>query len=394
MAQPSTGPNVDRSAVEAALAADPQAPAVTREAEVKEGKAVLSVAAEALQLLQERGKGLVVKAGNLTVELPAGALDLASIQQVAGTSQNVAVRLEAVQEGAVVAAGYLKAVPQGLNAVQAIDLQLMVMATGQDKGSVTRFKVPVTVAVRLTPQDLQGKNVDLLGGYYLDQVTGKLSYVGGRYDAASGTFKFSASHWSRYVIVEYKKEFNDLPAGHWAYNDVQVMAARHVVKGISDTEFAPEANVTRAQFAALLVRALGLEPQPGAQAVFADVQPGQWFFAEVMAAYQAGLVQGYSQDKFAPDDPITREQMATMVVRALRRIEKAPALSGQEVQATLASFSDGSLVSAWASEGMAVAVKAGIVRGRTATTLVPAGLTTRAESAAMLKRFMQAAGLL
>jgi len=152
-----------------------------------------------------------------------------------------------------------------------------------------------------------------------------------------------------------------------------------------DGTFKPGATVTRAEFATMLVNALG-QNTAGTTGQFTDVTPDSWCYNSVNTAVYAGLVSGTGDHLFAPNAAITREQMAVMVAKALGI--NAPATDGTE----LSAFSDRSAVSSWAVSGMAEAVKAGIVSGMTADTLAPNDNATRAQAAAMVYKMLSVLG--
>lgn len=187
--------------------------------------------------------------------------------------------------------------------------------------------------------------------------------------------------------------FSDVPSNHWACEEIRLMAERRIMVGVGGDSFAPEEKITRAQFAAMLVRAMGLSTD-GAAVQFKDVPADQWYYPEVAAAFQNGLVSGYGPGEFGPDDTVTREQIAAILVRALIRSGKLQPVAAGEIDPVLAQFRDRADIGDWARESAAAAVKAGLVRGREAGTFAPQATATRAEGAALLKRFMQAAGLL
>ena len=133
------------------------------------------------------------------------------------------------------------------------------------------------------------------------------------------------SHFSYYAVLEYDKSFADL-AGHWAEQGVKELTAKHIVNGTSDTKFSPHQPLTRAQFAAMLVRALGLESTQGA--AFTDVDGDAWYASAVAAASQHGLVNGRGKETFAPNAAITREELAVMLYRAYQTKGDASSLEG------------------------------------------------------------------
>jgi hypothetical protein len=186
--------------------------------------------------------------------------------------------------------------------------------------------------------------------------------------------------------------FTDLD-GHWARESIEFMAARAVVSGVGGGKFAPDLEVSRAEFARMIVGILGLEVIEPTGAVFDDVPKAAWYAGAVETAYAQGLVSGIGERKFAPQEKITREQMAALIARALKSAGKDVDLTDEQAGALLENYADQSLISGWARQALAEAVHAGILKGRTAATLDPRGLATRAEAVVMLKNLLDAAGI-
>lgn len=179
--------------------------------------------------------------------------------------------------------------------------------------------------------------------------------------------------------------FNDVSVSYWAYNAITSLNNKGVVSGYPDETFKPDASVTRAEFAAMLVKALGLSTT-GTAGNFTDVGSDSWCYGAINGASTAGLVSGTGDHLFAPNSLITREQMAVMAAKALGA--KAPTVDGTELN----SFSDKSAVSNWAVTGMEEAVKAGIINGVTNDTLAPLDNATRAQAAAMIYKMLSILG--
>jgi len=155
---------------------------------------------------------------------------------------------------------------------------------------------------------------------------------------------------------------------------------------IKNVQNAGPEQITRAEFAGLMVRALGLTADESV-AGFSDVFSGQRFAGMVGAAAKAGLVCGYEDGAFRPDHLVSREEMAVMAIRAVR----AAGFTAEafDVNAAIAGFNDGDEISGWARVSVATAVEAGIVRGREAGGFDPSGHATRAEAAAVLERTLE-----
>lgn len=200
----------------------------------------------------------------------------------------------------------------------------------------------------------------------------------------------SMPHNSIYAIMATGgRTFADL-SGHWAKADVEMLASKQIVQGVTDSRFAPDAAVTRAEFTALLVRALGLSmaDQGAASPRFADVAANAWYAPAVEAAVRAGLISGMAPDRFAPNERITREQIAVMRTRAIKVAGYSSNAADQTSQ-QLDRFADRVSISAWAQAPVAQAVAAGIITGMSENTFVPSEDATRAQAAVMLKRLLQ-----
>ncbi len=184
----------------------------------------------------------------------------------------------------------------------------------------------------------------------------------------------------------YMKIFKDI-AGHWAKDDIMKMVDQNIVEGMDSDRFSPNSNVTRAQFAALITRALDLKEGDGKNP-FADVKSGAWYEDTVKKAYSAGIISGVASNKFAPDQSITREEMSTMLMRAKAAAQgvKADTLAGT----ASVSFKDAGKISAWAQKSVSFAISSGLMKGRTETTFAPKEHATRAESAVVIKRLLSA----
>ena len=126
------------------------------------------------------------------------------------------------------------------------------------------------------------------------------------------------------------------------------------------------------------------EPVANYAMSFKDVADGQWYTEAIRWAQSTGVVEGYSAEAFGPDDPITREQMATILYRYAKYHEINVANTN-----TLAGFTDMNRVSSWALDAMKWANAVGLVQGRTTTTLVPDAEITRAEAACMVQRYCE-----
>ena len=174
--------------------------------------------------------------------------------------------------------------------------------------------------------------------------------------------------------------FSDLEAGGWYRSYVEYMLEKGYMNGMSETRFAPNGNVTRAQLVTILYRMEGAPSVAGLVNPFADVQMGSWYTDAVIWAAANGIVNGTGTNTFSPDANITREQLATILYRCN---------GGQwDPIDHLSSFADKNTISAYALDAMNWAVGAGILNGSGAE-LAPAASATRVQAAAMLTRYAE-----
>lgn len=189
------------------------------------------------------------------------------------------------------------------------------------------------------------------------------------------------------AIDEPTNGFGDVNDTDWFADSVKYVVENGLMSGVSNEEFAPTSNLTRAMLVAILYRAAG-EPEVVNKSIpFADVSADSYYAQAVIWAQQNNIVAGMSDNEFAPDVNITREQIATIIYRFAQ-------FMGYDVtvaeDADLSAFEDMGDISEYAVDAMRYAVASGLIKGKTETTLNPADTATRAEIAAILQRFIEA----
>jgi hypothetical protein len=147
--------------------------------------------------------------------------------------------------------------------------------------------------------------------------------------------------------------------------------------------------VNRAEFTTLLIRTLGLKEITETTTSFYDVKPNDWYYHTVVTACYHGLVKGYvveNKQIFSPDKPITREEITTILERALALKGVTANTKSAPGSETLAHFEDQHQISAWAKKAVALAVNQGLIQGYPDKNFKPKGKATRAECASLLTR--------
>ena len=179
--------------------------------------------------------------------------------------------------------------------------------------------------------------------------------------------------------------FDDAGRGDWFYDSVVYVYENGLMDGVSDTLFDPDGTVTRAQLVTMLWRLDG-EPSVNYALPFTDVSGGEWYAEAVRWAAGEGIVNGVSETEFAPNAAVTREQLAAILHRYAQH-------KGYDVSigesTNILSYSDFASISEYAISAMQWACGEGIITGVTESTLEPQGTATRAQSAAILMRFLE-----
>lgn len=176
--------------------------------------------------------------------------------------------------------------------------------------------------------------------------------------------------------------FSDVAADRWSVSDIAYAAGRGILRGVGEDRFAPDAELTRATVVTALWRLAG-SPDLSSLPRFDDVPVGAWYERAVAWARDAGVVFGVTPELFAPDKPITREQLATMLYRFAQY-----AGTLRDAAGSIDAFPDASRVSDWAKDAMAWAVSSDLIKG-IAGRLRPDGTATREQLAALIRRFVE-----
>ncbi|MEK3883014.1 cadherin-like beta sandwich domain-containing protein [Paenibacillus sp. PL2-23] len=196
---------------------------------------------------------------------------------------------------------------------------------------------------------------------------------------------------SLYTIVYHNRSFSDMN-GHWAKSVVESMASRLIVNGKSEQRFDPNGSITRAEFASMAVRALGLPSLSGA-ASFKDVSVDAWYEPAVSAAARYGLITGYQDGTFRPQGLITRAEALVILGRAWK-LAGMPEAAEAEAATLLQAAPDRAAIPVWAEQAIASALHAGIASGYQDGSLKPNRSVSRAETAQLLSNVLTKSGLI
>lgn len=187
--------------------------------------------------------------------------------------------------------------------------------------------------------------------------------------------------WTEKDNGEWKNPFTDVKENDWFYDSVKYAYENDLMKGISNTEFAPDSDVTRAMFVTVIYR-MENEPQTG-KCAFTDVESGSYYENAVAWTNENGIVSGISEDCFAPNEPITREQMAAIIYRYA-------AFKGYDITTSSnTSYTDNDNISDYAKDAVIWAAEKYVMTGNTDGSFAPKANTTRAQTASVFMRMVE-----
>ncbi|RXZ84679.1 hypothetical protein EBB07_01270 [Paenibacillaceae bacterium] len=317
------------------------------------GQRTIVLPAEIIAQAKEAGKPIVLQNETAAWSLPLAGVDAAG---------DVTVALaEHIAEGT--------ALPADLIAKRVYRVTAMAGATNLSQAGGT-----ITVKLSIPAHT---KDADKLA-VYRKEADDAWTYIGGR--VIDGKLVFETDQFGEYVLVESVRTFTDI-TDHWAKRTIEVMTARQIVNGVTADKFSPNSKITRAELVALVSRVLKLD-RGGTP--HSEGAAGKWFETETGLSTAVILGEGKA---LRPFDPVTREEIAVIVMHAYKLAGGAPLNSGP------LTFKDRSSISKQAEEAVAEAQSLGIIAGYPDGSFAPGKEATRAESLSILLKWMDVSKL-
>ena len=231
----------------------------------------------------------------------------------------------------------------------------------------------------VTPKNIYDVGTEVMSKAF--KITSGTTATGGGGGLGSSIGRTATSNDSN-LVKNQNKTFSDVTSSHWAYEAVMDMKEKGIIKGISENSFEPDGKVTRAQFAAMLVRAINAEAVEY-NGEFTDVKKDDWYASDVQTAFNSGLINGFD-GRFEPNENISREQMVKMVICAYKKLH-----SGYKADEYELDFSDIQDAADWSIEYIKAAVSLKIVSGVGGNKFAPKENATRAQAAVIIANMLR-----
>ncbi|WP_171056498.1 S-layer homology domain-containing protein [Paenibacillus sinopodophylli] len=346
-----------------------------------------------LQLLESRGALLELTTDKASYSIPAALLQLKALAEKLGAGNDISkltLRLEIADSSSAQSTAIEQAAKNNgaTNLVSPVEFTITA-SVGDKQVEVNSFgqyvKREIALPVGTDPTRITTGVVLTKSGLLLHVPT-EVVQRGEQYFAIINSLTNST-----YSVIYHPRGFEDVK-GHWSEAEVNDMASRLVVNGLNEKSFAPDQSVTRAEFAAIAIRALGLQVEEQG-ALPSDVGAEQWYAASIRTAIQYHLITGYADGSFQPNQPIARSEAAAILSRALELADPAAQLSEQEITTSLAAFNDSVEIADWAKASLATAIDRGIMKGSNGS-LHATEQVSRAQAAAMFARLLQSSKLI
>jgi hypothetical protein len=262
-----------------------------------------------------------------------------------------------------------------------------ILVAGVPQYEIRDFASPLTVRLKYPAEAITNvADENKLSMFLFDKTRSKWIDLGGIIDQKNKTIQFNIKTPGLFMIVvaDHKPQQGQKSTdfkGHWAESDILAMMEKKVVNLPEEGKFYPNREITRAEFAAYVVRTLGLTSESGTQR-FQDVTANHPHYQDIITAAHHGIVLGVGADRFAPNSNITRQEIAVMIARGIKAAGKTSPVEDNVLQ----KYQDQSAIAPWARASCAQVVHAGIMVGKSEGLFVPEAHTSRAEAIVLLHR--------
>ncbi|MDH6428344.1 MULTISPECIES: Ig-like domain-containing protein [unclassified Paenibacillus] len=385
---------LDQKKLEDKLATEGKGTVVSIGANSKSDVIVGELNGQMVKNMQGNQAILEIKAGNATFTLPAQQINIDALNEQIGKSvalQDIKIQIEISAPTADKVKALEAAAQKGSFSLVSAPVNFTARGIYGDKSiELSQFNTYVKRTIAI-PEGMDPNKITT--GVYVDSegsvhhVPTKVVVIDGKYFATINSLSGGT-----YSVIWHPLEFSDV-ANHWAKEAVNDMGSRLVIEGTGSGQFTPDQAITRAEFAAIVVRGLGLEMEQAATP-FSDVKTTDWYNSAINTAFTYQLINGFEDGMFRPDEHITREQAMLIIAKAMKITALQTKLSVQSADVLLAPFTDSSKVSNWAISGVTDTLQAGIIMGRSSKGLAPKDDMTRAEVAEIVKRLLEKSDLI
>jgi subtilisin family serine protease len=351
----------------------------------------VSMKGKTLEDLSKAGRPLTLKGLNTEVSIPADAFITEEVRKhLSDSTAKLSFNIkELTGEDAKALSGDASS---GIYRISDRVFQFTVeLKTDKETLSINQFTNNLIITIKLSPEEMDGIDTNKLGVYHYNEEKKTWEYAGGVFNAKTGTITFDTGHFSKFTVMRTESIYTDI-ARHWAKPEIELMASKHIIEADASKKFGPDVNITRAEIVKMLVNVLRYNPDKNVDLItpktssFKDVSIGSPYFSYIETAAKYGITKGNPDGTFGPDDTVTREQLTTMIIRAMG--------IGADSDMSILSFEDKEYIPEWAAGSIIAAYERGLVMGIGGNKFGVGSTATRAQAAVIIKRVMESLGLI
>lgn len=350
---------------------------------------------DAIKLMADKNISIGLEMNDILYQIPANAIDFkraASILNRSADLSGLEIRI-VIQDVNHEMDEKIKAVLQSQNftsPMPAVEFKLIAVNTATGASSSLNQFIDYIERVIKLPDNVDPSKIST---GVLCKEAGKLVHVPTKITEKNGKYYAVVKSYTNGILlfIENTFSFRDIE-NHWSRNEVREMGDRLVVTGVGGSLFEPDREITRAEFAAIMVRALGLAATEE-NAQFKDVKQGEWYEEYINTAVSSGILKGYGDGTARPLNLITREEAMAIIARSMNITGMDPSIEAGDTEKLLSSFRDAGKASSWAKDDIVSCVKIQVVTGSNGY-LKPRDEITRAQVAAIVQRLMRKSALI
>ncbi|WP_083675897.1 S-layer homology domain-containing protein [Paenibacillus borealis] len=385
---------IDQKKLEDKLAAEGRGATVIVPVNAEANIVIGELNGQMIKNMENQQAKLVIQTKNASYTLPAIQINIDAVSQLIGSEvslQDIKVQVKIATPAAEMAKLVQSESEKGAFELVAPPIDFTVTATyGGETVDVAKFNAYVERTIAIP----EGVDPNRVTTAVVIDPDGTVRHVPTQVILNGGTYyaKINSLTNSTYSVIWHPISYKDVEH-HWAKEAVNDMGSRMIINGIGNGDFDPDQDITRAEFAAIIVRGLGLKTD-NSTIPFSDVKSADWYSSFISTAHSYNLINGFEDGTFRPLEKITREQAMVILAKAIKITGLKSNLQTNNGEELLSSFVDSSHVSAWAATSITDILQAGIVLGRSDHQLVPEAPISRAEVAVTVKRLLQKSGLI
>lgn len=356
----------------------------------------VSLSGQAAKKMEDSSFKLNVHINNISYILPANEINISDIAKKLGTEANlkdieISVKLESISSSLSASVTKNQKIGKYELVVPAVNFEITAASKATGKSVtihdfsqyvVREFEIPsgfdpskITTGVAVNPDGT------------VRHMPTVITEINKKYYA-----RINSLSNSPYSVVSHPTEFADIK-NHWAEKEINDMGSRMVIVGDSKGNFAPNSDITRAEFTAIIVTALGLKPGLGNNK-FSDVDSTAWYGDYVKTATEYKIIAGYGNGKFGPMEKISREQAMAMIFKATEITGLKVDLTGGDITKLFADFNIKGTAAGWSKTSIAACIKSGLVSQKDGKMNEIKGNISRAEVAVIVRNLLQKSGLI